>query len=463
MLHDSIKSTLYHALRECPLPLFVFEDRIIPAASVWTGARRWVRLFRDAGLEPGERVVLALDPSPAWLMVAVACLWEGLPLALACPQECPHDAANSTDARAIIAPAINTPDHHSGPPATLALRRTGTAPTPQVTLLMRTSGTSGEPRWIALSDTSIMAVLKSHAHLAEPRDGAHLSILPWHHAFGLIIDLVQQALARRTIVRDPSGGRDANSILRLARQYDCTTTGLVPLQVRRLVARPEGAAYLRSLEAGIVGGAAVDAATADLLAGTRLRVGYGQTEASPGIALGEPGHWSQGHLGRPLGCDIRIDHRGELWFQGDNACLGEFEDGALLPAAAGWRSTGDLVERQPDGSLRFTGRIDDDFKLGNGRMVRVGAIEQRLVQRLGLLEAAVVSPDGDRLALCLVTDNAHRPSADDAIDCLGPLGPLVSTIAVRTPEQMPRTAKGALNRAALASELRLTIPARNAA
>lgn len=463
MLHDSIKSTLYHALRERPLPLFVFEDRIIPAASVWTGARRWVALFRDAGLTPGQRVVLALDPGPAWLMVAVACLWEGLPLALACPQECPHDAAASTDARAIIAPGINEPDHHSGPPSTLALRSTSTEPTPQVSLLLRTSGTSGEPRWIALSETNILAVLQSHRHLADKRDGAHLSILPWHHAFGLIIDLIPQALAQRTIVRDPSAGRDANSILRLARQYDCTTTSLVPLQVRRLAASPEGVSLLRSLEAGIVGGAAVDGHTADLLATTRLRVGYGQTEASPGIALGAPGDWSTGCLGSPLGCETSIDADGQLWFRGANACLGEFEDGVLLPAPDGWRATGDIVERAPDGTLRYLGRVDDDFKLGNGRMVRVAPLERRLVARLGLLDAVVVTPDGDRLALCLVTGGGPRPLADDAIACLGQLGSLVSTIAVRTPDSLPRTPKGAIDRARLASEVRTIAHARKAA
>ena len=76
--HGTLRETLFDALRSRAEPLLVGEGFGIPAASLWTGARTWVNRFRAAGLRPGERVVLALPRSPAFIMAMVAAWWEGL-------------------------------------------------------------------------------------------------------------------------------------------------------------------------------------------------------------------------------------------------------------------------------------------------------------------------------------------------------------------------------------------------
>ena len=82
--HARWRGTL-HALSGAPEPLFVFDDDATPAASIWTGARAYVRAFREAGLEPGDRIVLGLPPSVAFVQALVAALWEGLTLVPAPP------------------------------------------------------------------------------------------------------------------------------------------------------------------------------------------------------------------------------------------------------------------------------------------------------------------------------------------------------------------------------------------
>jgi acyl-CoA synthetase (AMP-forming)/AMP-acid ligase II len=79
------------------------------------------------------------------------------------------------------------------------------------------------------------------------------------------------------------------------------------MQVRRLSEARGGMDLLRALRGGVVGGAPVDAELAALLAETRLRVGYGQTEAAPGVCLGAPGDWRAGAIGQPVG--VRDAHQ----------------------------------------------------------------------------------------------------------------------------------------------------------
>ena len=154
---------------------------------------------------------------------------------------------------------------------------------------------------MALSDANLHAVLSSHLPLLGLEGARVLSILPWTHAFGLIIDLLPALLAGGVVVRDPAGGRDPRSMADLLRRERITHLSGVPLAYRRLVEYTGDDSLLRQLRGGVVGGAAVTPSLAELLAGTHLRVGYGLTEASPGLSLGRPGEWVPYALGLPVG------------------------------------------------------------------------------------------------------------------------------------------------------------------
>jgi acyl-CoA synthetase (AMP-forming)/AMP-acid ligase II len=442
-------------------------DAAVPVAALRAGARRWVAWLRAHGVAAGDRVVCALPPGPGFVMVLVAALWEELTFVPVPPAAVAGlDALlDAVDARAAVAPpgtragpGVVAADAAGAPPdggAAVALRPRRGPPTPDARFLLETSGTTGAPRRLALSDANVRAVLASHAPPLPLAGATVLSVLPWHHAFGLVLELLPALRAGATLVRERSGGRDAAAVLAAAAAYPVTHLFAVPLTVRRLTEAPGGPELLRRLQGGVVGGAPADAALAAGLAGTRLRAGYGQTEASPGITLGAPGAWHAGALGRPVGCEVRLDADGVLAFRGPNAHLGVWHAaadgaGALLVEPPGrWVRTGDLARAAPDGTYTFEGRVAESFKLENGRFVPAAAVEARVRARWPhVTEALLSSPDGRALVLAVSTAGDAAPDlAPEAL--AGVLGPLagrpLSVVSVPA-AGWARTPKGELDR-----------------
>jgi long-subunit acyl-CoA synthetase (AMP-forming) len=154
-------------------------------------------------------------------------------------------------------------------------------------------------------------------------------------------------------------------------------------------------AILSSLTGGIVGGTPIRGSLRVRLERTRLRVGYGQTECSPGATLGSPGEWEHDDfLGRPLGCEVALgppDEEGarELLVRGSNSALGSLEGDTLTPVVGpdGWLATGDLALPTDTGGFVFQGRSDERFKLDNGRMVNPAPLELPYEDRVLLIGA----------------------------------------------------------------------------
>ncbi|TAE30315.1 MAG: long-chain fatty acid--CoA ligase [Candidatus Kapaibacterium sp.] len=392
--HHIWQERLYARLFQQAYPLLVFDDGILPAASLWFSMREWVNIFRQHNLSAGSRILVALPPSRSFVAVLLAGLWERCSLALCPPSVNPLEAASLLDVSAII--TANDAE------CTLSPHSAAQAPTPDVRLLLASSGTTSEPRWFALSDTNIFTVLDSHlpelglqsssqAHgegvrvagvlenLVQNYPAARvLSVLPLHHAFGLLIDFLPAFFAGAELVRDTKGGRDTEALLALAEAHSITHCSMVPLLVRRLAESERGRIFLCGLQGGVIGGAPVQEDIVPILRQTKLRVGYGQTEASPGITLGAPGVWAANYLGKtlpkPLGSDVRINADSVLEFRGANACIGAWTRArgfeALPPER--WHSTGDIVQTSNDAALEgyfFVGRSDDNFKLANGRFI----------------------------------------------------------------------------------------------
>lgn len=452
---------LYDRLRDEPLPALISDDTITPAASLWTGSRLWVQAFRDSALEPGDRVVLALPPSTAFVQVLIAALWEGFTIALVRPDEEVPALLETLDARAAVttaeAPHAWVSDEYAGPRSTPdTLRPTETPPTPDARFLLRTSGTTDHARWVALSDRNVLSVLTAHLPHLSLQNARALSVLPWTHAFGLILDFFPALLSDAELIRDPEGGRDPERLVRLRNAWGATHLSAVPLTIERLLTLDDGAALLQDLQGGIVGGAPIAGPLAKRLSNTALRVGYGLTEASPGVALGPSGKWTAHYLGRPLGCSVHIADDGELLFEGDNACLGFWRDGALDRADPDRTvATGDLVERKGE-DLFFRGRKDDAFKLSNGRLVQAGALESDLKTAFPELhDALVFTPNGSDVAVALcLSPTADAGSVSDAVpNVLGGLADRLVWTTTVAPDAWTTLPKGSVDRAAMTATL----------
>jgi acyl-CoA synthetase (AMP-forming)/AMP-acid ligase II len=408
----------------------VFDDGVLPAASMWFMMREWVQIFREAELQHGSRVVLALPPGRAFVAALLAGVWERLTLALCPPNMKADEVASFLDASAVL---VQT-EHDT----TLVSHHAILPPTPDIRLLLASSGTSAAPRWFGLSDANIFSVIDSHLpHLDLMRSGtvlsSHenaaitdfpasrvLSILPLHHAFGLIIDFLPAMFAGAEIVRDAGNGRNLESLLHLANDHAITHCSMVPLLVRRLMQEERGRKFLCGLRGGVIGGAPVHADLVPILRQSRLRVGYGQTEASPGITLGEAGVWTANYLGKPvpkpLGCEVRIGEGSILEFRGSNACVGVWRrdtahNGLETLPPDRWHSTGDivaLVQASSDEVLEgyvFCGRADDNFKLSNGRLIPAVQWEAALQRAFPQIQYILIgSSTGE---FCEVTLSLH--------------------------------------------------------
>jgi acyl-CoA synthetase (AMP-forming)/AMP-acid ligase II len=452
---------LYARLRDEALPALIADDTITPGASLWTGSRLWTESFRAAGLEAGDRLVIALPPGTAFVQVLVAALWEGCTVALVRPSEDVDSLLDQLDARAAVtphdAPHAWQSEEYAGPRSTPdRLRPTRSDRTPDVRFLLRTSGTTGLARWVALSDRNVLSVLASHLPHFSLRNARVLSVLPWTHAFGLVLDFFPALLAGAEIIRDPMGGRDPESILNLRDAWGATHLSAVPLTIQRLADTDGGWRMLRNLQGGIVGGAPVSGPLADRLSYTCLRAGYGQTEASPGIALGPPGRWEAHYLGRPVGCSVEVADDGELLFEGPNACVGFWRDGTLERTDPDRTvHTGDLVRRDGD-DLFFQGRTDEAFKLSNGRLVQAGALEATLkTAHPDLRDALVFTPNGDDVAVafCLAAPAEEPPSKAAVQDALGSLGRRLVWTTTVPPDRWATLAKGTVDRQAMSNRL----------
>ena len=447
---------------EQPYPLWVDAEGLLPAASLWYCMRERLEILRAEGVHAGDRILLALPPNRHFLAWMLAGLWQGCTIVLLPPNTVTRERERLLDVSAIV-------DEHGF----RAIFPTKYPPTPDVSLLLATSGTTAEPRWIALSTTNIFSVIDSHLPalaLHDARTDTYsaarmLSVLPLHHAFGLIIDFFTAFFVGAEIVRDTSNGRDMTQILALAQKHQITHCSMVPLLAQRLVALPEGRDFLRSLQGGVIGGAPVNTELATFLRNTRLRTGYGQTEASPGITLGVPSVWEAGYLGSALGCETRINANGVLEFRGDNAHCGRWtEQGLITLPPDRWVETGDYVKlcteiigERDAAAYCFVGRADDAFKLANGRFIPAPIWEALLKSRIeGCVEAMITTLDGEKCSVCLAFRENIPPETQvthTILDALGISPEILGTLHFWKTSDWLLTPKGSTDRHAIRQKL----------
>jgi long-subunit acyl-CoA synthetase (AMP-forming) len=141
---------------------------------------------------------------------------------------------------------------------------------------------------------------------------------------------------------------------------------------------------LKNCSAGIVGGATISSSLADSLRGSNFYVGYGQTEASPGILLGERGVFSEGYLGKEIGVSIAISEEGTLFFKGENAFREYLESGEVIKLEPNrWVDSGDMVSLLGD-EYFYRGRKGYSFKMSNGRWVVPEEVEREIQKKMGM-------------------------------------------------------------------------------
>ncbi|HMV41152.1 MAG TPA: class I adenylate-forming enzyme family protein [Leptospiraceae bacterium] len=410
-----LQDLIFERLKEKPHPLFIFKDTIIPAATIWIGVRAWVNFFRENGIKSGDRILLAYPESPAFLHILYAAIWEKLTIAIirADNLDLPH--INKIKPSLIISNKqienSISPDEMGMPPKRININKKEIPSDPKIRFILQSSGSTGNPKYICLSEESIEHVIQTHSKIIESSKSISLSILPWSHCFGLVLDLFLTTFYSDTIIRDSRSGRDIDSIFENFEKYHVTHFSSVPLVIERILAKEKGIQLLSSLESGIIGGAPISKKLSESLSSTKLRVGYGQTEASPGICLGEKGFFRENYLGSELGCDVILSDSHELLFRGKNAFLGYWKGNSIeyIPNNS-WIRSGDIVEKKQEGYF-FRGRLDFAFKLPNGLMIQPEELEESLAANSDLSQCLLYFKD----KVYIFYNSKNKTSKEDSI------------------------------------------------
>jgi len=357
-MHDALREALRERLRGRPYPLLAERDpsglRLLPGAALWRLAIEQIRLWRSAGVMPGD-ILLDTPTGIDGVVRIVAALVGGFvywPLAAARlrplnRQLAPTISEHRMLARRVWSLPLDSPNYPvpiSSPPALDAL---GDLPADTAVLLETSGASSGSPALIALDSAALLHQLEGHARALDLREGeVRACVLPWRRAFGFVLDLLLGLWSGQTLWLAPDGARQPRALLSLCREERVEHLASTPGGVDLLLwAAADGPALplLRVHSGG--------APVADGLAQRARRQfggwveGYGLTECGPGVLL-------DGHA---VDCDVKLNPTlGELYVR--TASLGHFVGRPERLDAGGWLNSRDLGRRVPDGRIEILGR-----------------------------------------------------------------------------------------------------------
>ena len=282
-------------------------------------------------------------------------------------------------------------------------------------VILFTSGSFGAPRGVLLSQANLVAnVEQVAAHIDIDPDWVMFNPLPIFHCLGLTGGVLLPLLLGLKTVQYPSP-LHVKQIPPLIRETQASLLLATDTFINQY-ARNAEPGDLNSLRFVVCGAERVREETHALLQqkfGVELIEGYGATEASPVIAVNQPGQNRHGTVGPMVpGLEARFDpvegiEEGRLLFiRGPNVMMGYLDEaGELIPPTDGWHETGDIVTTDADGCVSIRGRLKRFAKIA-GEMVSLTAAEALAAAVWPDARHAVISvPDprkGERLVL--VTD-----------------------------------------------------------
>jgi long-chain acyl-CoA synthetase len=158
--------------------------------------------------------------------------------------------------------------------------------------------------------------------------------------------------------------------------------------------------------------------------GITIYQAYGMTEDCVVSHFNLPGQNRVGTVGRALpGVLTKISEEGEIRIK--NQCLmkGYYKEPELTAAtfdAEGYLKTGDMAEYDPDGYLKITGRVKDQFKTDKGKYISPAPIEMMLLKNTDIELVCVVGMGVPQpIALVVLSALGKARSKNEITESLG--------------------------------------------
>lgn len=422
-----------------------------------TSTKRRAAGIRDAGLHPGDRVVLQYQNSVAFAVTLLGSLRAGVVPVLALPAHrineiahlaavsgargyiC-HDVADGFDYRILATELIDrvpsvdivlvegdpgtfvtVPD---GDPASLTdLHSQPDSPA----LFLVSGGTTGLPKLIPRTHNDYRYNIERSCAAAglDDRD-TYLVALPAAHNFPLACPGFLGILSvggHAVFTRNPS----PDHAFELIARHRVTVVALVPALTQVWTAatdwEPADVSTLRLMQVGGAKLAEPDAIAANTAFGGAVQQVFGMAEGLICFTRAEDDAATVTRTqGRPMsdhdvvrivderGADVPDGVEGELMVRGPYTIRGYYraeEHNARSFTSDGFYRSGDLVRRTSSGHLMVTGRIKDTIVRG-GENVAADDVEENLLAHPAVRQAAVLGlpdPDlGERICAALVVD-----------------------------------------------------------
>ena len=483
------------------------RDREVSYGALDRMANQCAHLFRQCGLAPDDRVVVALDNSAEMAAAYFGAMKAGgvavplpagprsdrLPAALAdcTPQVAIVDAATATvlGPRGVFAgvphvfvlePSDPT-ESFAGLVAALAACPVEAVEASRsdadLAAIIYTSGSTGEPRGVMLSHRNFVANTASIvSYLQLTAADRVMCVLPFNYVYGLSLLHTHVAVGGSVVIENR--GAFPNVVLEAMAAHNATGFAGVPstfaLMLHRSNIAESSLPHLRYVTQA--GGGMPPAKISEWLERgpkAHFYVMYGATEAAARLTYLPPADLGRklGSIGRAIpNVEIRIvaeDGRvaavgetGELVARGASISSGYWnrpDESAERFRAEGYR-TGDLGYVDDEGFLFLVGRQHDMIKVGANR---VGAreIEDVLHQHPAVIEAAVMAAPHDLLGEVPVAFVALREPLANAAEalrafCASHLTAYKVPARVETMSELPKLpGSGKLDRASLRAQV----------
>ncbi|MBW0012519.1 FadD7 family fatty acid--CoA ligase [Mycobacterium sp.] len=348
-------------------------------------------------------------------------------------------------------------------------------------MIMFTGGTTGVPKMVPWTHDNVAGVVRAIAagYGLGPQD-ATVAVMPLYHGHGLIAALLSTLASGGTVLLPARGRFSAHTFWDDMEAVGATWYTAVPTihqillernQTEQPRYRPPTLRFIRSCSAPLTPETA--RALRDTFAAPVV-CAFGMTEATHQVATtgidrvhrGESPAGTPGLVGRSTGPEIRIagpqgqplpaEAVGEVWLRGPTVVRGYLGDPAITAAnfTDGWLRTGDLGSLSATGDLSIRGRIKELINRG-GEKISPERVEGVLATHPNVLEVAVFGvPDkmyGETVGAVIVPRKSPAPSAGElAVFCRERLAAFEVPATFREAEELPHTAKGSLDRRAVA-------------
>ncbi len=345
-------------------------------------------------------------------------------------------------------------------------------------MIMFTGGTTGVPKMVPWTRGNIAGSVRAiiAGYDLGPRD-ATVAVMPLYHGHGLLAALLATLVSGGTVLLPARGRFSAHTFWDDVDAVRATWYTAVPTIHQILLERAgtdqRGDAALRFIRSC---SAPLTAETAQALQATfsaPVVCAFGMTEATHQVATTRIGHVENpaatpGLVGQSTGPEIRIagpDGRplpaglvGEVWLHGPTVVRGYLGERAITDAnfTDGWLRTGDLGTLSAAGELIIRGRIKELINRG-GEKISPEHVEGVLGSHPDVLEVAVFGmPDklyGETVAAVIGPRASTAPTAEElAAFARDRLAPFEVPASFRQAAELPHTAKGSLDRRAVAQQ-----------